>query len=241
MARCLILIVFVLTFVSGCSLVGGKEEKFIQYGVFCGEDHPTAPDSVKNDAQKHADWILYRTKNPIDDIDRVCKYHDVCYALANGVSTACDFALQKNIQSVNENLRMTQHPLKSFGILSYDEKGRPMSECIRKCQSIEMFAVSRHGSKSRLTSISDATLVATGHAAGVLHSALDAVSYGQKDSNSTSMKPIEPCLVTRNLELYSPKTVKEYQNLVRYYEGLLNKSGYEGSGYTPVTVQIRRK
>lgn len=58
------------------------------YGNFCGGNYP----------QTH------NQHRPIDDLDTICYYHDLCYDLANGPSYICDMALADNLENFIKGL-----------------------------------------------------------------------------------------------------------------------------------------
>jgi len=72
-----------LLLVGGCASISQELEQFEYHGQFCGPKYPDISNTLTK--SEHIDW-LSSIYEPIDDLDRVCKRHDICYAQAQGES-----------------------------------------------------------------------------------------------------------------------------------------------------------
>ena len=79
--------------IAGCETSGGLtsqyvggDDRFYQYGNFCGAGWPEYP--PENTPQQNVAFI--ETLQPVDDLDRACRAHDRCYFQFGADNPQCD-------------------------------------------------------------------------------------------------------------------------------------------------------
>lgn len=64
-----------------------------QYGNFCGAGYPAMLQTLDLNTQREERIVALTAIDPLDDIDRACKAHDLCYEILGHDNKECDFVL----------------------------------------------------------------------------------------------------------------------------------------------------
>ena len=92
-----------------CSHPALAQESFddtFRYGCFCGKNYPALEHPSKKpyqllDLQERGELIaLYYQIKPYDSIDEACMKHDICYIYKGKEAQACNDALQKSLEKI---------------------------------------------------------------------------------------------------------------------------------------------
>ncbi|MCF6292608.1 MAG: hypothetical protein L3J04_04350 [Robiginitomaculum sp.] len=88
-----------------------EENVVYRYGNFCGAYHPKR----LNGADNIAFFQQLKSTKPIDDIDRACQAHDICYVTTKMDWSTCDSLLQRSLNPydyavVDDRLNLITYP-----------------------------------------------------------------------------------------------------------------------------------
>ncbi len=79
-----------------------KDLADFRYGCFCGQNYP---DINRNQNETNEELIArYYEIKPIDDVDRACRDHDVCWIMNGEGNADCDHELIHQLTKVKENI-----------------------------------------------------------------------------------------------------------------------------------------
>ncbi|NDY89836.1 hypothetical protein [Ideonella livida] len=175
-----------------------------RYGQFCGKDHPAL-----DPAQGPLGQIRFLLGlSPVDDVDRACQFHDICYVANGSPSRLCDKALSWNLKLIATRLPKVEHEL--FGVVR--DRGALMTDpCARLVTEIEHYAEVAAGLNADdlrdrvVGGLSGVALAVASAPTHLLGSALSTVSgVGQQPSL---------CLATEPLPLLFPSSPQELNAL----------------------------
>ena len=97
------------------TVVVGKDFK---YGCFCGADYPSivvppiSGESIE-DGRRRISHAYYAVK-PVDDLDRSCLRHDVCYILNEKSISECNAAFKGELESLRSSLKSENSRVDSY-------------------------------------------------------------------------------------------------------------------------------
>ena len=101
---------------SPCSQPAVAYDKFsthFRYGCFCGRDYPNIEHPSKksykelNSSQRQELIIQYQKIDPYDDIDKLCKEHDICYIKQGKEAKSCNTTIYSKLRIVETKFRDT--------------------------------------------------------------------------------------------------------------------------------------
>lgn len=137
------LIVLFMIELASCSGLQTRpdSEQIWRYGNFCGKDHPKIDSRLTLREQVAA---LMRI-TPIDDVDRACMWHDICYTVAEGPTQICDKALYANLKAMKPNIPVATADYSGFFKSS---NGDVLDGCRKLIFEVSHFAIAASGLNS---------------------------------------------------------------------------------------------
>lgn len=182
MVRCVAALILAgLTGLSGCSTVGapGYTSPYFRpepgvvyrYGEFCGPGIPAFLGDASLTREDKIERIL--ATPPIDDLDRICKWHDLCYEIAGHDLFECDAIV----------------PVAPYRQHFVDREGQSNHIFAQRCASISAEIVAAVGllkSRPKDARGGDAAITATGRAMASVMAPLKltSVPYGYADEGA---------------------------------------------------------
>jgi|GEM_PF-2024117 len=82
--------------------------KKFKYGCFCGEDYPNIQHPSQksyrelNSSQRDELIHIYQEIDPYDDIDSICKEHDICYISHQKEAKECNDAIYNSLNQIED-------------------------------------------------------------------------------------------------------------------------------------------
>ena len=87
-----------------------------KYGCFCGKGHPALSDvTLKGHSREQREDLAkrYLAIKPIDDVDRACQTHDVCWIMNGDGHVDCNKAFEDRLDAIRKSLKARQEGVNS--------------------------------------------------------------------------------------------------------------------------------
>ena len=202
------------TAVTGCSGLQTQSgsEQIWKYGSFCGKDHPTIDPRLTPSAQ----ITQLQGIRPIDDVDRTCQLHDICYTAARGPTAICDRVLTYNLHSIQRDIPKRTEDYSGF---VKDSSGHILDGCTKLIEEVGHFAIAASGWNSddlfeKVTTGIVATFAAVVNTPAMLMGGAFSSQGGQLAVGKNGTR----CIAKREPKFIAPVSLEEINSLRGCYD-----------------------
>lgn len=209
-----LIVILCATTISGCSglQMQSGSEPIWKYGNFCGKGHPSIDPRLTPSAQ----IAQLQRIQPIDDVDRACQLHDICYTAASGPTGICDRVLTYNLHSIEKEIPKRTEDYSGF---VKDSSGHILDGCTRLIGEVGHFAIAASGLNSDSLFEKVTTGIVTTFATVVnLPAMLIGGSFSSQGGQLAVGKNGTRCIAKQQTKLIAPASLEEINRLRACYD-----------------------